>query len=303
VNVTADNGHPSRRRRSELAVPANQKRMVEGAFRSSADLIFLDLEDSIPESEKTLARSAAIHFLQTAPVTNHTVAVRVNGLDTAFGYEDIVDLTVQAGPRLDLLILPKITSADEMRWISRLLDQLERRAPRHRPIGVEVLIEDVKALRNVEEIALASERVEALIFGAWDYAASQGITTLTIPANLWEYPRSRIVAAASAAGIDCVDSACVSIDDTEVLAAEVARAGLMGFAGKWAIHPKQCELLNTGFAPALEDIVLARRVLKAYEDSSAKGQGAVRLDDLLVDAGTVRIMHNILRRVAKLGLD
>lgn len=285
-----------RRRRSELAVPANNARMVAGALGGDADLVFLDLEDAVPETEKAAARVAAIEHLRGAPPSEQLRAVRVNAMDTAHGFRDVVDLVERAGDHLDVVILPKATSARGVWWVSALMDQLERAAGIERPVGLEILIEEVEGLIAVEEIARASSRIQTLIFGAFDFAASQGIDTVDIAPGAWDYARNRILHAARAAGLDAIDCAHLAIEDAAGLEEEALASRRMGFAGKWAIHPGQVEAINRVFTPSGDELARARRMIDAYEESSRAGRGAIRLDGQLVDAGTVRIVRNVLER-------
>lgn len=290
-----------RRRRSELAVPANNARMVAKALQSSADLVFLDLEDAVPEGQKAEARVSAIQYLRHAPASDQLRAVRVNALDTEHGFRDVVDVVEQAGQWLDIIIQPKVKSAREVWWLSVLLDQLERTTRSERRIGLEVLIEEVEALQTVEEIACASDRVQALIFGAFDFAASQGMESVDIPPATLDYARLRILHAARAAGVAAIDCAYLAINDLDGLRREATRARQLGFTGKWAIHPAQLEVVNEVFTPAPAELERARRVMEAYAEGSRAGRGAIRLDGQLVDAGAVRIVRNVIERARALG--
>src|SRR6266704_1247488 len=163
-----------RLRRSELSTPASNERMIEKAAASSADLVFLDMEDSVAPNEKVGVRTKVIHTLKTLDWGKKTQTVRVNDLETEYAYQDIITIVEEAGEYFDIIIVLKVKSARDVWWVDVLLTQIEKRLKRTRRTGIEVLIEEVEAMINVEEIARSSSRLEALIFGPADYIASQG---------------------------------------------------------------------------------------------------------------------------------
>lgn len=292
-----------RLRRSELAVPGNNEQMIAKAVGSSADLVFCDLEDAVPAPEKSRAREKVIRALNDLDWGPKARGVRVNGLEDPLGYEDIVELVEGAGSHLDVIILPKATSVEEVRWVDRLLGYLESMTKLERKIGLELLIEEVEGLINVEEMARSSARVEALVFGAGDLSASQGVrVTETLlpgdnyPGDFWHYARCKTVVAARAAGITAVDSPHTNFNDLEGYRRECVRASALGFAGKWAIHPKQIDIANEVFSPTEEEIKNARAVLDAYERATARGMGAIQIDGVLIDEGIARIMRGIIEK-------
>jgi len=240
-----------RLRRSELSTPASNEHMIEKAAASSADLVFLDLEDSVAPNEKVGARAKVIHALQTLDFGKKTRAVRINDLETVYAYQDIITIVEEAGESLDIIIIPKVKSAKDVWWVDVLLTQIEKRLRRSTRIGLEVLIEEVEALQRVEEIALASSRLEAIIFGPYDYAASQGVDTRAIggdtdiyPGDIWHYARSKIVIAARAAGIDAIDGPYINFKNLAGFRRECVLTHTLGFSGKWAIHPSQIAIAN-----------------------------------------------------------
>ncbi len=288
-----------RLRRSELSTPGSNERMIQKAAASSADLVFLDLEDAVAPPEKVSARKKVIEAVRELDWGLKTVGVRVNSLETEWGYDDLVELVAGAGNHIHVLILPKVKSAEDVRWVDRLLGQLERKYGVRRPIGLEVLIEEVEALINVEAIAGSSRRLEALIFGPGDFSASQRIRHSLAglyPGDPWHYARNRIVVAARAAGIDAVDGPYADFRNPEGYRTECIRASYLGFDGKWAIHPSQIDIANEVFSPTPEEVERARRLVAAYEEAQASGLGAVAVDGTMVDAASVRIARNILTK-------
>jgi citrate lyase subunit beta/citryl-CoA lyase len=188
-----------------------------------------------------------------------------------------------------------VHTADDVQTIDTLLTQLESEA------ALEVLIEEADGLTNVEDIARSSLRLEALIFGPGDFSASQGIRwamakEAAYPGDIWAYHRSRIVVAARAAGIDAIDGPFANFRDADGYRIEAARAALIGYVGKWAIHPSQIEIANDVFSPKPKEVDSARELVEAYAKSEAEGAGAAGMGGVMIDAATARIMEGVLRR-------
>ena len=276
--------------------------MMEKAAQSAADLVFLDLEDSVAPAEKVSARELCISALNELDWGRKTRAVRINSVDSEYCLDDVLEVVARAASNLDVIIVPKVKEARQVWFIEGLLDSLESRLTRTAPIMLEVLIEEVEALINVEAIAQSSRRLEALIFGPGDYSASQGVKTRAIggaseyPGDIWHYARSRIVVAARAARIEAVDGPFADFNDASGYQRECTRASILGFAGKWAIHPNQIALANEVFSPSAEEIEEAETTTRAYEAAVAEGKGAVSVGGRLVDVATIRIFRNILDR-------
>jgi citrate lyase subunit beta/citryl-CoA lyase len=297
-----------RLRRSELSTPASSERMMAKAAASSADLVFLDLEDSVSPNEKVAARVKAIQALKKLDWNKKTRAVRINDLETEFAYQDIISVVEEAGEHLDLVIVPKVKSAKDVWWVDVLLTQIEKRLKRTRRIGLEVLIEEVEAMLNVEEIARASSRLEAIIFGHIDYSASQGIDARlagndldAYPGDLWHYARNRVVIAARAAGIDAIDGPYLDFKNPDGYRRECLRAKALGMVGKWAIHPGQIDIANDIFSPSPEEVARARKLDALYSEAQARGQGAVAFEGKLIDVAVVRSARNIIQKADLIG--
>ncbi len=298
-----------RLRRCELSTPASNERMIEKAAASSADLVFLDLEDSVAPNEKVASRAKVIHALKTLDWGKKTRAVRINDLETEFAYQDIISIVEEAGDYLDSIIIPKVKSAKDVWWVDVLLSQIEKRLHRARRIGLEVLIEEVEAMLNVEEIARASTRLEALIFGHIDYSASQGIDpTLagndldTYPGDLWHYARNKVTIAARAAGIDAIDGPYLDFKNPAGYRRECVRSKASGMVGKWAIHPNQIDIANDVFSPAQQEVDRARKLDALYSEAQANGLGAVAFEGKLIDVAVVRSARNIIQKADLIGM-
>jgi citrate lyase subunit beta / citryl-CoA lyase len=298
-----------RLRRSELSTPASNERMIEKAAASNADLVFLDLEDSVAPNEKVEARAKAIKGLTTLDWGKKTRAIRINDLETEYAYQDIISIVEEAGEHLDILIIPKVKSARDVWWVDVLLSQIEKRLKRPQRIGLEVLIEEVEAMIHVEEIARSSSRLEAIIFGPFDYAASQGVDSKVIggdldtyPGDLWHYARNKIVIAARAAGIDAVDGPYIDFKNPDGYRRECVRSHTLGFVGKWAIHPTQIDIANHVFSPSQEEVDRARKLDAIYTEAQARGLGAVAFEGKMIDVAIIRNARNIIQKADLIGM-
>jgi citrate lyase subunit beta/citryl-CoA lyase len=298
-----------RLRRSELSTPGSHERMMEKAVASTADLVLLDLEDAVAPNEKVNARAKVVHSLKTLAWGKKTRAVRINNLESEYAYQDIISIVEEAGNYLDILIVPKIKTAREVWWVDMLLSQIEKRLQFAQRIKLEVLIEEVEAMLNIAEIARASSRLEALIFGPGDYSASQGIDSRGIegtiagyPDDIWYYARNTIAIAARAAGIDAIDGAYPNFKDPVGYERECIRAKTLGFVGKWAIHPSQLDIANRIFSPTPQEVAYARRLDAEYAQALANGQGAVAIDGKMVDEAIVRSFRNTIQKADLIGI-
>lgn len=298
-----------RLRRSELSTPASNERMLEKAAASSADLVFLDLEDSVAPNEKVAARAKAVQALKTLDWGKKTRAVRINDLETEYAYQDIISIVEEAGEYLDIIIIPKVKAARDVWWVDVLLTQIEKRLQRTKRIGLEVLIEEVEAMIHVEEIARSSPRLEALIFGPGDYSASQGVDAkyigndlATYPGDLWHYARNKVVIAARAAGIDAIDGPYLDFKNAQGYRRECTRSKVLGIVGKWAIHPDQITIANQVFSLSQEEVDRARKLDAVYREAQEKGLGAVAFEGKMIDVAVVRNARNILMKAGLIGM-
>ena len=278
-----------RLRRSELSTPASEERMIQSATRSAADLVFLDLEDAVAPSAKDTARAKAVEAVRELDWGMKTLAVRINDVRTPWCWQDVVDVVSGSGDRLDLLVVPKVKAPRDVWFVETLLDQLEAKIGRAKPLGLEVLVEEAEALACVEEIARCSPRLETLILGFGDLSASLGMSLhAPYPGDRWNYARGRAAAAARAAGIEAIDGPFANYRDPEAYAEEARRAAVLGFTGKWAIHPSQVELANEAFSPAAEEVERARAIIAAMRESEEAGAGAASYEGSMIDAAVAR---------------
>lgn len=283
--------------------------MMKKAAASQADLVLLDLEDSVAPEEKASARTKAIQALTTLDWGKKTRAVRINDLESEYAYQDIIAVVEEAGEHLDILIIPKVKTDKDVWWVDLLLTQIEKRLKRTKRIGLEVLIEEVEAMLHVEEIARSSSRLEALIFGPADYSASQGMDSRVIegsldtyPGDPWHYARNKIAIAARAAGIDAIDGAYPNFSDAEGYRRECTHSHILGFVGKWAIHPNQIDIANQIYAPSQEEVARARKLDAVYQEALDRGVGAIAVDGKMIDVAIIRSLRTTLQKADLLGM-
>jgi citrate lyase subunit beta/citryl-CoA lyase len=277
--------------------------MIDHAAGSEADVVILDLEDSVTASGKDEARATVIDALRGIDWGTNSTAVRINGADTHWAHEDLIGVVTGAGEALDLIVIPKVKGPRDVWWVETLLGQLESRHPRREPVGLEVLIEEVEALTTVEDICRSSPRLEAVIFGSGDFSASQGVRVKGIgdqsadyPGDIWHNARSRIAVAARAARIDPIDGPFAAFGDQDGYRRESLWSRALGFNGKWAIHPSQIPIANDMFTPTRDDEAAARRVITAYEEARSEGLGATSIDGHMIDEATIRMNKAVLER-------
>jgi len=298
---------PARLRRSQLSVPGSSEKMIAKAAASDADHVFLDLEDAVAPSAKPGARKTIVEGLNSLDWGRKTRCVRINDVTTSWCYEDVIEVVEGAGRNLDTIMLTKAMRAADVQFVELLLNQLEAKLKLTRPIGIEVLIEEAAGLQNVEAIAASSPRLEALIFGMGDYSASQQMNLRNwgsdgYPGDIFHYPRFRIAMAARAAGLDPVDGPFGNFRDENGYRREARYAHMLGFVGKWAIHPAQIAPALEIFSPGAEEVARARELAAAYDKALAEGVGSVNVNGTMVDAASIRIVMNTVRKAELIGI-
>ncbi len=314
----------NRPHRSELAVPGTNVRAMEKAPTLGADLVFLDLEDAVAPDDKERARENVIAALLGQDWSSCSVSVRINGLDTRWCYRDVVEVMEKAGHVLDTLLIPKVGSPSDVEFVATLCSQIEQERGLA-PVNLHILIETAKGMANVEAISHACpDRLEAMVFGVADYAASvQARTTNIGGANpdyamltdtdgagsgsrerhwgdQWHFGISRMVAACRAEGLRPIDGPFGDVEDPEGYVAAARRAAALGCEGKWAIHPSQIALANDVFTPSDIEVERARRILDAMEEAAKEGKGAVSLDGRLIDAASIRMAENLIAKIERI---
>ena len=289
--------------RSELAVPGSSPKMFAKALESAADYVFLDLEDAVAPDDKLDARGniiAALHDHDWSGA-GKTVAVRINGIDTHYMYREVVDLLEQAGSHIDTILIPKVGVPADVYMVDALVSQIETAMDIGHSIGLEVLIETALGMANVEAIAQASSRLEAMHFGVADYAASCRARTVNIgglspdyPGDQWHHAIARMTVACRAYGLRPIDGPFGDFSDPDAYIAAARRAAALGVEGKWAIHPSQVELANDVFSPPAAEVERARRILEALDEAARAGRGAAQLDGRMIDAASARMAESVV---------
>ncbi|GAB4444928.1 MAG: CoA ester lyase [Chloroflexi bacterium OHK40] len=314
IDYPGHGGREARLERSELFVPASRWAMIEKAARSAADAVCIDLEDAVAPAEKEAARANVARAFRELDFGPRLRVFRINGLDTPYAYRDLVEVVEAAGERVDLVMVPKVGGPEDVQFVARLLGQVELARGQARPIGIEAQIETARGFLYAREIAAASPRLEALIYGPGDYAAAMRMPLASIgerdehdaayPGHRWHAVMHTIVAAARANGLRCLDGPFAGLKAPEELARAARTARALGFDGKQCIHPAQLEQVNQIFTPAPEEVAWAEAVLRAYAASVAQGRGAVSLDGKMIDAANIRMASVIVeqhRRIQQRG--
>ncbi|MFP6688537.1 MAG: CoA ester lyase [Alphaproteobacteria bacterium] len=270
-------------RRSLLFTPGLRTDRYAKALSGAADMVCIDLEDGVAPNFKIEARDKAIPALFDAALGGGAArAMRINPIKTQIGMRDLLALC-DFGSAPPALLLPKIESPEEVRWVAEILDEAG-----YAPTRLMVIIETGRALEAALDIAAASSRIDTMLFGAADMSAEFGST---LDWEALHYARGRAVHAASSAGLDLIDVPSLDTKDEEGLKREARLAQRMGFTGKAAIHPIQVPPINEIFSPDAETIAFARRVIEAYEESHA---GVALLDGKVVEMPVVRAMRRAL---------
>lgn len=302
------NTQPKRPRRCLLSVPGANPRMLEKAAGLDVDEVFLDLEDAVAPASKLEARGMVVEAINRHNWTPKTICVRINDVETEYCHDDIIEVVTGAGDKLDTIMLTKAKSTSDVMFVHHLLAQLEAKLGIKRRIGIECLIEEVEGIARVDEIAAASDRLEALTFGMGDYAASQKMQLASIggsgnyPPDVWHYPRYRMIVACRANGIDPVDGPYANFRDMEGFLTECGRCLTLGMSGKWAIHPNQVADAMRIFTPDATEVARARKHEAAYAEALKEGKGAINIDGEMVDAATIRIARNVIERADLCGV-
>jgi citrate lyase subunit beta/citryl-CoA lyase len=298
-------------RRSCLSVPGSSERFLAKAPGVPADMTFLDLEDSVAPLEKESARAKVATALRELPWDDRVLCVRVNAWDTRWTYGDVIEVVTGAGERLDEIMLPKVQTAAEVVALDLLLTQIEENVglPAGH-IGIEAQIETARGLINVDEICAASPRLEAIIFGPADFAASIEMPVLTGGIEIPEYPGdhfhyvfSKILMAGRANGLQVIDGPFLKVRDPDALREFSMRARMLGYDGKWALTPDQAVILNEVFSPTQEQFDHALDILEAYQKATEEDhKGSVMFGDEMIDEASRKMATKFLTRGERAGL-
>ncbi len=291
--------------RSVLAVPASKWKMIERGPSSGADLFFLDLEDATAPNEKAAARQNVIQAVKELDWQDRPAFYRMNSLDTPYWYRDVIEVVEEAGEGLGLVLVPKVERPEDLHALDILLASVEKNAGLEPgKVKLEAQIETARGLTNIDAIARATNRLEALVFGPGDYAASVRMPQTSIgtmdewdeayPGHRFHYVMHRIVIAARANDLRAIDGPVADYQDEEGLRKSCLIARSLGFDGKWCIHPGQVETVNEVFSPTEKELEWAKKVVSAYEEANLAGSGSISVDGQMVDAASIKMARNTL---------
>ena len=288
--------------RSWMFVPGHRQRMIDKALGLNADAIMLDIEDGVAPNEKDAARKNIADSLgrEKAPGTPARY-VRIN----AIGHPRM-DADLEAVVRLGLegLVCPKVDTPDEVRKIDAILNDKE---PKNKlgkgSVKLLIAIESPKGLLNAPAIAAASSRIVGIIFGAEDFGREIGLPTVREgEARDLIYARSSIVVAAAAAHVQAVDGVWVDLNDSTGLFGFAKQSRQLGFTGMSCIHPSQIDAINTTFSPTAEEIDYCQKVLQAFEEANARGDGSIAFGGQLIDRPIIERARRTIDMAKSLGM-
>jgi len=299
-------------RRSCLSVPGSSEKMLGKGPTLPADMVFLDMEDSVAPLEKEGARAKVVDAIKNQDWGEKILCVRVNAWDTQWTYGDIIEVVGNAGERLEEIMLPKVQTAGQVEAMDLLLTQVEKNSGLpigH--IGIEAQIETAQGLINVNEICAASPRLETVILGPVDFSASMEMPSLSgglqipdYPGDYFHYVFMKILMAARANGLQAIDGPYVKVRDNDGFRDFCKRTQILGFDGKWALHPDQVTILNEMFSPTQEQFDRANAILDAYEEATTTGdrKGAVMFGDEMIDEASRKVAIKLVSRGERAGL-
>ena len=314
---------PNRLNRCQLFGPGSRSELFEKMASSKADVINLDLEDSVAPNDKKKARISVAEAISQIDWRDKTVSVRINGLDTELWYQDVISLLSTHSERLDCIMIPKVGCFSDIYAVDALVTSLELETKRKKPVKFEAIIETASGISNIDTIAGASKRLQSISLGAADYAASMGMQTTGIGGTQenyfmiskstngsdnpemsfvdpWHYPTVKIVAACRANGLLPVDGPFGDISDDAGYIAQAKRSATLGMVGKWAIHPKQVNLANSIFSPSQEQVSEAKEILVAMDAAKKSGKGAVVYKGRLIDIASIKQAEVIIDQAKKI---
>ncbi|MBE2281803.1 MAG: CoA ester lyase [Ignavibacteriaceae bacterium] len=284
--------------------------MLQKSLGLDADIVMLDLEDSVPVDKKAEGRKKIVDFLKTTNNSGKTFSVRVNEINSAFALHDILDLLENCSDKIDSLIIPKVEDVSEIHFVDKLINSVSLSKGEEIKTGIEVSIESPKGLAKVNELAAASMRNISLVFGIADFSSALQMRMFSLsghgenekedyPGHKWHYVLSSILIAARANGLSAIDAPFGNFGDLDGLRESAKLSASLGFDGKWAIHPSQISIINEVFSPTQEQINFALQAKEYYELASKEGKGSVSVDGRMVDGATYRLALKTLELVNK----
>ena len=298
-------------RRSCHSVPGSSEKFLAKAPSLGADMYFLDLEDAVAPLEKESSRPRVVEAIRGQDWGDSVLCVRVNAWDTRWTYGDVIEVVGQAGERLDEIMLPKVQNAAQVVAMDLLLTQVEiNHGLPAGHIGIEAQIETAQGLINVEEICAASPRLETIILGPVDMSASMGMPSLSGGLQIPEYPGDyfhyvfmKILMAGRANGLQVIDGPYVKVRDPEGFREYAQRSQILGYDGKWSLHPDQVGILNEVFSPTQEQFDKAWDVLESYRQATeGDRKGAVMFGEEMIDEASRKVAVMLVSKGERAGM-
>jgi citrate lyase subunit beta / citryl-CoA lyase len=291
-------------------VPGSSPKMLAKGPTLPADMVFMDLEDSVAPLAKEEARGNVVDALKNNDWGDKTVVVRINSIDTQWAADDLKTVVEAAGGYLDCVMIPKVQSSDEVKFVDHMLRMIETNVGLEKRIGIEAQIETATGLKNVYDIAHASDRMETLIFGPADMSASLGLPTVTAglpmpgyPGDHWHWVLETILVAARDAGLQAIDGPYLLIKDLDGFREMAMRARALGYDGKWALHPGQIDVLNEVFTPTQDEYDKAEALLEAYKHATeVDRRGAVMFGSEMIDEASRKMAVQFAERGRAAGM-
>jgi len=290
--------------RCQLFGPGSRPELFEKMATSAADVVNLDLEDSVAPDDKVQARKNVIAAINDIDWGTKQLSVRINGLDSAYWYRDVVDILEQTQGRLDRIMIPKAGWAEDVYAVDALVTGVEAAMGHEKKLRLECIVETAAGISHVEQIAAASPRMIAISLGAADFAAFMGMQTTGIGgtqegyymvhegrnywSDPWHWATAKIVAACRTHGVLPVDGPFGDFSDADGFRAQAMRVATLGMVGKWAIHPSQVAAVNEIFTPSPAKVQEAREILAAMEQAKAEGKGATTYKGRLIDIASIK---------------
>ena len=285
-------------RRSLLYMPGDDRRKIEKATTLKVDCVCMDMEDGVAITQKTEARAVIAQAMKDLDFGNSERCIRINSVGSGL---EKYDLAAAVATDPEAVVVPKVETATQVRAISDYIEMYERSA--RKPVGsirMLVGVETAKGIMNLREIAEADRRLEAIIFGAEDYAASIGARRTKEGTEVL-YARSAVVTACAANDLQAIDMVYIDFRDVEGLRAEAEQGAGLGFSGKQVIHPNQVGVVQEAFSPSSEAIEYAQRVVDAFSASQKEGRGAFALDGRMIDMPLLKNAQKVLDRAKAAG--
>lgn len=279
-------------------MPGDDRRKIEKATTLGVDCICMDMEDGVAINRKAEARAVIAQAMKELYFGNSERCIRINSIGSGL---EKYDLAAALATNPDAIVVPKVESAEQVKWVSEHIETYERSSgQRVGNIRLLIGVETAKGILNIKEIAEADQRLEAIIFGAEDYAASIGATRTK---EGWEvlYARSVVVAACAANGLQAIDMVYIDFKDLEGLRLEAEQGARFGFSGKQVIHPNQVPIVQEAFTPSDEAITYAKRIVESFEASQKEGKGAYSLDGKMIDMPLLKNAQKVLERARAAG--